>query len=83
MPFNVLEHWLVPEHHILSEEMGKEILAKLKIRKEQLPKIKKNDPCIEALETVHGDIEQGRIVKIVRKSHTANVAVGYRLVVDR
>lgn len=83
MPFNVLEHDLVPEHYILSEEEGQDILTRLKIRREQLPKIKKTDPCIQALETVHGDIDVGRIVKVVRRSHTANIAVSYRLVVDR
>jgi len=83
MPLNVLEHNLVPEHHLLSDDEAKKILAKMKIRMEQLPKIKRSDPCIRALETVHGDIEAGRIIKIVRKSQTADVAVGYRLVVER
>lgn len=83
MPLNVLEHNLVPEHHLLSDDEAKKILAKMKIRMEQLPKIKRSDPCIRALETVHGDIQPGRMIKVVRKSQTAEVAVGYRLVVER
>ena len=82
MPFNVLEHNLVPEHHLLTEEEAKQVLSKMKIRKEQLPKMKKGDPCIRALETVHGDIAPGRLVKIVRRSQTADVAEAYRMVVD-
>jgi DNA-directed RNA polymerase subunit H len=82
MGFNVLEHNLVPEHHLLSDEEAQEVLAKVKVRKDQLPKIRRSDPCIRALETVHGDIMTGRIVKIVRRSQTADIAVAYRLVVD-
>ena len=82
MGFNVLEHNLVPEHHLLSDEEAQEVLAKVNIRKDQLPKIRRSDPCIRALETVHGDIKTGRIVKIVRRSQTADVAVAYRLVVE-
>ena len=82
MAFNVLEHELVPEHHLLKEEEAVEVLKNLKIRKDQLPKIRKTDPCIRALETVHGEISTGRIIKIVRKSQTADVATAYRLVVD-
>jgi len=82
MTFNVLEHELVPEHYLLAEDEALVVLKNLKIRKDQLPKVRKSDPCIRALETVHGEIEPGRIIKIVRKSQTANVAVAFRMVVD-
>lgn len=82
MPFNVLEHEFVPEHYLLAGDEALVVLKKLKIRKDQLPKVRKSDPCIRALETVHGEIEPGRIIKIVRKSQTADVAVAYRMVVD-
>jgi DNA-directed RNA polymerase subunit H len=41
--FNVLEHDLVPEHYLLSDEETKKVLASLKIQKDQLPKIRKGD----------------------------------------
>ncbi|QLH74813.1 MAG: DNA-directed RNA polymerase subunit H [Methanomassiliicoccales archaeon] len=79
--FNVLEHNLVPEHRLLSDEEAEAVLAKLKISKDQLPKIRKNDACIKVLEKIsHTDIKEGSIIQITRKSKTAEVAVAYRLV---
>lgn len=48
--------------------------------RDQLPKIRKSDPGIKILETIHGPIDEGRVVKIVRKSETAQEFVAYRLV---
>lgn len=79
--FNVLEHELVPEHHLCSEEEVGKVLAELKITKDQLPKIRKGDACIRLLEKIHGPINEGRVIKIVRKSPTAESFVVYRLVV--
>lgn len=81
IPFNVLEHRLVPEHHLLSEEDADMVLDKLDMTRDQLPKIKKSDAGIKVLESVHGPIDEGRIVKIVRQSETAEEFVAYRLVV--
>jgi DNA-directed RNA polymerase subunit H len=78
--FNVLKHDLVPEHHLLSEEEAQSILSKLKVTCDQLPKIRKSDPGIKVLENIYGSVEEGRIVKIVRKSETAEEFVAYRLV---
>lgn len=78
--FNVLEHDLVPEHYLLSDEETKKVLASLKIQKDQLPKIRKGDACIRLLENIEGPITEGRVVKIVRKSATAETTVAYRLV---
>lgn len=78
--FNVLRHALTPEHHLLAPEEEEEVLGKLHITKGQLPKIRKSDPGIKILETIHGPIEEGRVVKIVRKSETAQEFVVYRLV---
>jgi DNA-directed RNA polymerase subunit H len=79
--FNVLEHDLVPEHHLMSEEEVKEKLSELKITKDQLPKIRKGDACIRLLEKIHGPIAEGRVIKIVRKSATAETFEVYRLVI--
>lgn len=79
--FNVLKHDLVPEHHLLSEEEAELVLSKLKITRDQLPKIRKSDAGVRVLENVYGHpIEEGRVIKIVRKSETAQEFVAYRLV---
>ena len=81
--FNVLDHGLVPEHHLVPKEKEDEILGELEVEKQNLPKILKTDPVIQQLEKVHGDIELGRIIEIKRESKTAGVAKAYRLVVKR
>ncbi|MCQ5375550.1 MAG: DNA-directed RNA polymerase subunit H [Methanomassiliicoccales archaeon] len=79
--FNVLEHELVPEHHLLTEEEAEKVLKDLRITRDQLPKIRKSDACVKVLEKIHGPIDEGRIIKIVRKSPTAEIFVGYRMVI--
>ncbi|MBE6514817.1 MAG: DNA-directed RNA polymerase subunit H [Candidatus Methanomethylophilaceae archaeon] len=79
--FNVLKHRLVPEHHLLTEEEAEAVLSRKGITRDQLPKIKKSDPGIKVLESVHGHpIEEGSVIKVVRKSETAQEFVAYRLV---
>lgn len=78
--FNVLKHDLVPEHHLLSEDEADKILSQMEMTRDQLPKIRSNDPGIKVLESIHGPIAEGRVVKIVRKSDTAQEFVAYRLV---
>ncbi|MFQ6012112.1 MAG: DNA-directed RNA polymerase subunit H [Thermoplasmata archaeon] len=84
MAFNVMEHEMVPEHHLLTEEEAEAILAQLRVGREQLPKIKSGDPAIRFLEEVVGEsIAEGRVVKVIRRSATAGVFVAYRVVVER
>jgi DNA-directed RNA polymerase subunit H len=78
--FNVLKHELVPEHHLLSEEEAKTILSEMGMTCDQLPKIRNTDAGIKVLESIHGPIAEGRIVRVVRKSETAQEFVAYRLV---
>jgi DNA-directed RNA polymerase subunit H len=78
--FNVLMHELVPEHHLIPEDEEKDILKKLKVTKDHLPKIRKSDPVITILEEIQGEIKEGRIIKIIRKSPTAGYATAYRIV---
>ncbi|MCL1978765.1 MAG: DNA-directed RNA polymerase subunit H [Methanomassiliicoccaceae archaeon] len=78
--FNVLKHDLVPEHHLLSEEEAEEVLSAMGMTYDQLPKIRNTDAGIRVLESIHGPITEGRIVRIVRKSETAQDFVAYRLV---
>jgi len=60
----------------MTEEQTKELLTKMKIRIEQLPKILRKDPIVKAVDAKDGDV-----LKITRKSLTAGEAVYYRLVV--
>jgi DNA-directed RNA polymerase subunit H len=79
----VLEHKLVPEHRLLAPEEAEEVLTRLKITRDQLPKIRKTDPVIRVLEKIHGPIEGGRIVRVLRLNQTAGVSEAFRLVIER
>ena len=81
--FNVLEHKLVPEHHLLSPAEANEVLKRLKVTRDQLPKIRKTDPVIRVLEKIHGPIEEGSLVRVLRLTETAGVSEAYRLVIGR
>ena len=80
---HVLEHDLVPEHTLLSEQEAEKVLAKFKITKDQLPKIRKDDACIRILERIEGPINPGRLIQIRRKSDTAEEFIVYRLVISK
>jgi DNA-directed RNA polymerase subunit H len=82
MPFNVMEHQLVPEHRLLSEKEAKKVISELGISKEQLPKIKFTDPCIKILNQ-NMEIEEGMVVEITRASETAGKSKAYRLIIRR
>ena len=75
--FNVLEHELVPDHILLTEEETQELLKKYGITRGQLPKIKSSDVVVKQINAKPGDV-----LKIIRKSLTAGKAVAYRLVID-
>ena len=83
MRFNVLEHKNVPEHRLLTPEEAGQVLARLSITRDQLPKIRKTDPVIRVLERVHGEIAEGSLVRVFRLTQTAGVSEAYRLVVGR
>jgi len=83
MRFNVLEHKMVPEHHLLTVEEADKALKELGITRDQLPKILLGDRVVQILEMVHGSISSGRIIKVVRNSPTAGFAVAYRVVRER
>ncbi len=78
---NVLEHELVPEHYVLPEKGVGKILKQYGLTKDQLPKIRLSDPCILALDAISGSVEEGMVIRIVRRSATSGVAVCYRLVI--
>ncbi len=75
--FNVLEHELVPDHILMTEEETQELLKKYGITRGQLPKIKSSDVVVKQVGAKPGDV-----LKIIRKSLTAGKAISYRLVID-
>lgn len=82
VPFNVLSHKMVPVHELLSDEETDVVLKKLKITRDQLPKIKDSDAAIKMLEkAMNRSIPEKSVVRIVRDSQTAEIAEVYRLVI--
>ncbi len=77
-PLNVLEHVMVPEHQIMSEEEIMQLLSTYKISTEQLPKIYHDDPAAKVIKAKPGDV-----LRIIRISQTAGRSESYRLVVRR
>ena len=75
--FNVLEHDLVPDHILLTEEETDELLKKYNITRGQLPKVKSSDVVVKQVGAKPGDV-----LRIIRKSLTAGKAVAYRLVIE-
>ncbi len=75
---NVLEHVMVPEHRIMTEEEVAALFSTYKITNEQLPKIYHDDPSVKAINAAIGDV-----IRIIRTSHTAGRAESYRLVIKR
>lgn len=76
--FNVLDHVMVPDHQIMSEEEVAVLLSTYTITQDQLPKMYHDDPAVKSIGANMGDV-----VKITRKSQTAGKAESYRLVVKR
>jgi DNA-directed RNA polymerase subunit H len=76
MKMKLQDHMLVPKHELLSKEEAEEVLKVLNVRKEQLPKIRADDPIAKEIGAKPGDI-----VRIVRDSPTAGKSVVYRLVI--
>ncbi|MCK4270349.1 MAG: DNA-directed RNA polymerase subunit H [Methanogenium sp.] len=76
--FNVLDHVMVPDHQIMSEEEINELFSTYQISNEQLPKINHDDSVVKSIDAKINDV-----IRIVRVSQTAGRAESYRLVVKR
>ena len=82
VPFNVLMHKMVPVHELLSDEEADKVLKKLRITRDQLPKIKDSDAAIRTLEkAMNRSIPEKSVIRIIRESQTSEVAEVYRLVI--
>jgi DNA-directed RNA polymerase subunit H len=75
---NVLEHAMVPDHKIMSEEEVSDLLSHYNITTDQLPKIYNDDPAVK---TIGAQVDN--VIRIIRTSHTAGRAEAYRLVIRR
>ena len=74
---NVAKHIFVPKHIKLNEEEKIKVLEEFNISLSQLPRMSQEDPAIQTLEAVKGDI-----IKIERKSSTIGKSFFYRVVVN-
>jgi DNA-directed RNA polymerase subunit H len=74
---NVLKHQMVPEHIVMSDEEVLALLARYHIELKQLPKILVTDAVCKEIGARKDDV-----IKIKRRSLTAEQAVSYRLVID-
>ncbi len=72
-----MEHTLVPEFRLLSEEEKKEILEKFNTTENKLPKILDFDPVVEKI-----GAKPGNVLEIKRTSEVAGESVYYRIVVE-
>ncbi|MDD1696985.1 MAG: DNA-directed RNA polymerase subunit H [Methanoregula sp.] len=75
---NVLDHMMVPDHQIMTEEELTGLLSLYKITSEQLPRIYHDDPAVKTI-----GAKPGEVIRIIRTSHTAGRAESYRLVIKR
>ena len=80
--FKVTDHFMVPEHILLTEKEAEAVLKQYKIQRDQLPRIRQSDPCIRAIEARGEVTDPGKLVKIVRRSDTAGESVAYRVITD-
>ncbi len=74
--FDIIHHFMVPQHLILPKEQEDELLTKHNLTKDSLPKIKSNDPAI-----VHLKPKMGDVIWIKRKSPNFDELFYYRVVV--
>lgn len=72
---DVLKHFLVPKMEVLKEEEKKELIKKLGIEENMLPKASSDDAAVSALGAKAGDV-----LRIRRKDETGEYDY-YRLVV--
>lgn len=70
------KHELVPKHILLSQKEKEELLKNYGITLKDLPRILSSDPMVKAINAKVGDV-----IKIIRKSPTAEVSEYYRVVV--
>lgn len=77
LQFNILEHSLVPQHRVMSENEVLEVMKKYNIKdKTQFPEISRFDPIAKVI-----CIRPGQVCHILRPSKTAITSDYYRICV--
>ena len=75
---SVLDHAMVPDHKIMSDEEVDTLLRTYNITTDHLPKIFHDDPAVKSI-----GAQADNVIRIIRESHTAGRAESFRLVVKR
>ena len=75
MKIDIQDHMLVPKHEIMTDEEISEEFSDADYDFKDLPKIRANDPVVEAI-----GAEPGNVLRITRESQTAGVFITYRIV---
>jgi DNA-directed RNA polymerase subunit H len=78
MLIDVLVHDLAPEHEVMSKQEQEELLQRLNVTKDKLPRILDSDAAIKDIKFKVGDI-----IRIKRSSSVAGESVYYRVVIKR
>jgi len=73
---DLLKHFLVPEHTVLSNEEKQALLDGHNITEIQLPSISKSDPVLKQL-----DVKNGDVIRIVRTTMTEKNTSYFRRVI--
>jgi DNA-directed RNA polymerase subunit H len=75
LKIDIQDHKLVPKHEIMSEEEISEEFSDVDYDFRDLPKIRANDPVVEAI-----GAQPGNVLRITRDSPTAGEYITYRIV---
>jgi len=75
LKINIQDHKLVPKHEIMTEDEISEEFSDVDYDFKDLPKIKANDPVVEAI-----GAQPGNVLRITRESQTAGEFITYRIV---
>lgn len=73
---NLIDHELVPNHIVLSDDEADAMCVEYKCKKHELPKLFDTDPVAR-----YYNMKLGDVCKIMRNSLTTGVSLSYRLVV--
>ncbi|MFH1788908.1 MAG: DNA-directed RNA polymerase subunit H [Candidatus Altiarchaeota archaeon] len=72
----MIDNILVPKHEVMTPEEVEEVLVKFKASKNDLPRIKVDDPALSKLE-----VQKGDVIKITRKNPVIGHSLYYRVVI--
>ena len=72
---DITEHFLVPQHILLSEKEKAALLERLSIPADKLPKISIDDPICH-----YYGFKEGQVIKIIRNSLSGGRSVAVRVV---